>query len=670
MQTRTDNRRLYWIALLLAVLTFAAYCRVLNCQFITMYDDGGYVLKNADVQKGLTGQSILWAFGFHQYNWHPLTWMSHMLDCQLYGLNPAGHHATNLLLHIASTIILFLALYRMTRSQWQSAFVAALFAVHPLHVESVAWIAERKDVLSTLFWMLTLLAYAYYAERPTAKRYAWVVSAFVFGLLSKPMLVTLPFVLLLLDYWPLRRLQTVDNRLQKGLARLVLEKIPLFVLAIGSSAMTYYAQQHGGAVRGLDEFPLGVRAANAVVVYIGYIWKMLWPTRLAVLYPHPGTTLPVWYVLGSMALLIGLTALALRAGRRHPYLTVGWLWYLGTLVPVIGLIQVGRQAMANRYTYVPLTGLFIMAAWGIPDMLVRMGVWGYGGKTEPERSTPNAQRPTSKGKPKPETRNPKPPDARPLPLAVASLVVVVVLAGCTWAQVGHWHDSLTLFDYAVKSTHGSSTALGNLGWAYTEKDDWKSAARYFKQGLKVRPDLFDLHYGLGICYRMTGEYDKAIKEYTEALRLNPESQPVRDELDRALRGGKETSGGANSTNYDLSMQHYNQAVTASEQGDSAVALREYKEAIRARPDFAEAYCNLGVLLKNQGDMPEAVKAYQHALKYKPSLTEAHNNLAVIFFMQGSYAPAWKEIHLAETYGFSPDPGFLDELSRKMPDPGQ
>ncbi len=671
MKTHTDNRILWWTALLLAVLTFATYYRMLGNQFITMYDDGGYVLRNQHVQQGLTAENIRWAFAStDQYNWHPLTWISHMADCQFFKMDPAGHHTTSLLLHIASTLILFLALHRMTRSLWRSAFVAALFALHPLHVESVAWVAERKDVLSTFFWMLTMLAYAHYAERPSVSRYAWMFLAFALGLLSKPMLVTLPLVLLLLDYWPL-------HRLQRGIRHLVLEKVPLFMLTVGSSLATFYAQQHGGAVKGLTEFPIGVRAANAIVAYIGYIWKMLWPAKLSVIYPHPGTSLPVWYVLGSLVLLLGLTALALWVGRRHKYLIVGWLWYLGTLVPVIGLIQVGKQAMANRYTYVPLTGLFIIIAWGIPELLKKSGV-RIQESEDSERPTSKIQRSTPKAKRRKEERerggkgDSSPINHQPSTinhsLSAAAVLILVVLSVCTWLQVGHWHDSLALFDYAVKSTTDNPTAMGNLGWAYSEKEDWKAAGDCFRKALKLRPNLYDLHYGLGLSYRMTGQYDKAIAEYTRALELQPDSQVVRLELDRAMRG----EGGSDDTShpkYALSMQHYNLAVTAAQQGDTATAIREYKAAISARPDFAVAHCNLGVQLKDQGDIQGAIREYRAATKCKPSLPEAHNNLAVIFFMQGQYAEAWKEIHLAERYGFSPNPGFLDALSQKMPDPG-
>ncbi|MBL7207805.1 MAG: glycosyltransferase family 39 protein, partial [Desulfobacterales bacterium] len=400
------------VCLFLALTVLAVYWQVGNHEFVN-YDDKDYITENQHVQAGLTLKSIAWAFtSTHAGNWHPLTWLSHMLDCQIYGLNPCGHHFTSVFFHILNSILLFLVFKRMTGAFWKSAFVAALFALHPLHVESVAWAAERKDVLSAFFWMLTMGSYIRYVERPGTNRYLLVLLFFALGLMAKPMLITLPFVLLLLDYWPLGRFhvrkpeaaqpseekpqkdtKSKKRKSRKRLAKnavqakkttgsdyqwslalsLLWEKIPLFVLAAASSVVTFFVQQSGGAVRSLDALPLFVRISNALVSYISYIVKMILPHNMAILYPHP-KDFSIWQVAGACLLLACISFIAIRSMKRYPYFAVGWLWYLGTLVPVIGLVQVGLQSMADRYTYIPLTGIFIIIAWGISDLAAK---WCY-----------------------------------------------------------------------------------------------------------------------------------------------------------------------------------------------------------------------------------------------------------------------------------------------------
>jgi hypothetical protein len=368
------------ICLALAVLTVIAFWSLKDCGFIN-FDDNIYVYENAYVQSGLNANSIGQAFSFElaelSGHWHPVTWLSLMLDYQIFGLNPQGFHLVNLLFHVLNTILLFLILRRMTKTLWPSAFVAAVFAIHPLHVESVAWITERKDVLSTFFWMLTMGAYSYYVEHPGFRRYFFVLLFFILGLMTKPMLVTLPFVLLLLDYWPLRRfheIKPIDPEYKWSLiCPLLWEKVPLFILVILSSIVTYIAQLKGGAIASIEAIPLGVRMGNAFISYIAYIGKMIWPSKLAVLYPHSGLLLP-WQVLGSVFLLIAITLAVIWRAKRFSYLATGWLWYIGALVPVIGIVQVASQAMADRFTYIPLIGLFIMMAWGVPDLLKK---WKY-----------------------------------------------------------------------------------------------------------------------------------------------------------------------------------------------------------------------------------------------------------------------------------------------------
>lgn len=367
------------ISLFLVMAILAVYLQVRNHDFIN-FDDDLYVTINPHVQAGLTLDSITWAFtSTRASNWHPLTWLSHMLDCQIYGMNPGQHHLTNVLFHILNTLLLFFVFMRMTKDLWQSGFVAALFALHPLHVESVVWLAERKDVLSTFFWMLTLWSYVRYVERSGLNRYLPVLFFFILGLMAKPMLVTLPFVLLLLDYWPLKRFRLgssedgQDCRPERFYLGFIWEKIPLFLLSAGSSVITYMVQKSSGAVSTLAVIPVHVRIANAIVSYVSYIGKMIWPHNLTILYPYLKSII-YWQVVGAGLLLAVITVVVFRMMKTKPYVAVGWFWFLGTLVPVIGLVQVGLQAMADRYTYVPLIGLFIMVAWGVPDIL---GKWRY-----------------------------------------------------------------------------------------------------------------------------------------------------------------------------------------------------------------------------------------------------------------------------------------------------
>ena len=402
------------------------------------YDDPQYVTANYDVQAGLTFESIRWSFtATHANNWHPLTWLSHMLDCQIYGMNPGHHHMTNVLFHILNTLLLFFIFKRISESIWKSAFVAALFALHPLHVESIAWVAERKDVLSTFFWMLTLWSYAGYVERPRLDKYLLLILFYILGLMAKPMLVTLPFVLLLLDYWPLKRfhLKSSDNEnpeVQRTFYfGLILEKIPLFLLSAASGIVTYLVQKSSGAVSSLDAIPFHDRIANALVSYVVYIGKMIWPHNLAVLYPYP-RSIALWKIVGAGLLITLITVLVLRLLRSKPYLAVGWLWYLGTLVPVIGIVQVGSQAMADRYTYVPLIGIFIMITWGISDWVSKRHYRRFG-------------------------------------LFMVTAVILSLLMITSRLQVKYWSNSVMLFDHAIDVTGENSTAQLNLGEALAEQ---------------------------------------------------------------------------------------------------------------------------------------------------------------------------------------------------------
>jgi len=478
------------IALALAVATLAVYAPVLRHGFVD-YDDDEYVFRNAHVRAGLTAEGIVWAFtSVESANWHPLTWLSHMLDCELFGLRPAGHHATNLVLHTLNVVLLFLTLARLTGGLWPSAAVAALFALHPLNVETVAWVAERKSLLSALFSILAVAAHGWYARRPRPSRYAAVVAATALALLSKPMAVTLPFALLLLDFWPL-------GRMRRGtIGRLVVEKLPLLALAALASAITFEAHLKGGSVVAVEAIPPAARAANAIVSYAAYIGKLVWPARLGVFYPHRESSIPTAQVVATAAALVVVTAAALRAARRAPYLPVGWLWYVGTLLPVIGIVQVGTQAMADRYMYVPAIGLFIALSWGAAALA--------------------AGRPASRG------------------LMVAAAVVLVALAARTSVQLRAWRDSASLFSATIAAVPDSWVAHYNLGNALMAAGRTAEAEAEFSETVRLRPRFARGHNNLGDALDALGRHDRAITAYREALRVNPDLAEAHNNLGTSL----------------------------------------------------------------------------------------------------------------------------------------
>ncbi len=577
-------RRDVLVCLFLIVITIAVYWQTRNHEFVS-YDDDAYVIENPQVQAGLTRQSIIWSFTTtHVANWHPLTWLSHMMDCQLYDLNPSGHHLTNVLFHLVNTVLLFLLLNRSTGASWRSGFVAALFAVHPLHVESVAWVAERKDVLCTLFWLLTMWTYIYYVEKPRLHRYLLTLLTLGLGLMAKPMLVTLPFVLLLLDYWPLGRFQAgpagSNDQAQVQLplssvkttmpsSRLIWEKAPFFVVSLASCVVTFLVQQKGGAVETVADFPLTIRIGNALVSYVSYMGKMIWPQSLAVFYPHPGTSLPRWQPVAAGLLLIFITIGVIRAGRKRAYLTVGWLWYLGTLVPVIGLVQVGAQALADRYTYVPLIGLFIMISWFIPDLL---SAWRHRG----------------------------------ILLGGAAVTLVSALMVCTWMQLQHWKNDLTLFEHALKVTANNYLAHDSLGNALAEQGKLDQAITHYNAALRINPNSLNTHNNLGVAFLEGGDIDKALTHYYAALRLKSDSAETHNNLGVAF----------------FSMGQLNKAIS------------HYLTAIELDPTFGKAYNNLGNVLFQQGKLDEAIIQYHKALEIKTNYPEAHNNLGAALAQQG------------------------------------
>ena len=589
------------ICLFLIVAISAVFWQVRNHEFLN-YDDKAYVTENSHVRAGLTLKGIIWAFTTTDAdNWHPLTWLSHMLDYQLYGLNPAGHHLTSLLFHIVNTLLLFLVFKRMTGALWGSGFIAALFALHPLHVESVAWVAERKDVLSTFFWILTIWTYVRYTEQPRLNRYMLVLLSFALGLMAKPMLVTLPFVLLLVDYWPLGRLQfgprsgrhRLNTSRSKGTSdqrsfalRLVLEKVPLFVLAAVSSFLTFFVQRSGGAVAPLELVPLENRVANALVSYVSYIGKMIWPHRLAVFYPYPDT-FPIWHVAGAGLLLGAVSFLAILGARRRPYLMVGWLWYLGTLVPVIGLVQVGLQAMADRYTYVPFIGLFIMVAMGVPDIL---SGWRYRG----------------------------------IVMAISGGLLLAIFMAITWLQVQYWQNGVTLFEHALEVTPNNPLSQSSLGAALADQGKTQEAIAHYTEALRIKPYNAEVHNNLGAALIQQGKIQEAIIHYTEALRINPEYVEA----------------------------HYNLGNALARQGNTQEAIVHYTEVLRIKPDDADAHNNLGNALSEQGKIEEAIAHYTEALRIVPHDVMVHNNLGNALARQGNIREAI--VHYTEALWINPD----------------
>ena len=474
-----------WICFFLVISILCIYWQVRHFSFVN-YDDPQYVTANYAVQTGLAFENIRWAFtAVHANNWHPLTWLSHMLDCQIYGLNPGRHHLTNVLFHILNTVLLFFIFRRMTGALFKSAFVAALFALHPLHVESVAWIAERKDVLSTFFLMLTLWSYTRYVEHSGFDKYLLLILFYILGLMAKPMLVTLPFVLLLLDYWPLKRFcfGSSDSNGQRSFYwGLVWEKMPLFILSVASSVVTYLVQKSSGAVDSLAVIQFNVRIANALVSCVSYIGKMLWPHNLAVLYPYRQIIF-WWQVVGAGLFLMMISVFIFRMRRSKPYLLVGWLWYIGTLVPVIGIVQVGSQAMVDRYTYVPLIGIFIMAAWGGADLVTK---WRF----------------------------------RKIGFSIISTMILAIFMITSWLQIGYWSNSVTLFEHAINITDDNGTAQFNLGKALAEQNKI-DAEKHYNEALRINPNDAKVYNNLGVLMASQNKKNEAVDLFNKALHIDP-----------------------------------------------------------------------------------------------------------------------------------------------------
>jgi len=575
-----------WLpAMLLALAIIVLYWPATHHDFIN-YDDDIYVTSNVHVQNGLTLESIQWAFlNPVSANWHPLTMLSHMLDCQIFGLHAWGHHLINVLLHAANTALVFLLFRRMTGAVWRSLILAALFGLHPLRVESVAWVAERKDVLSGFFGFLSLLFYARYAQgvesgiqNPESRIQKvevshisfsyWLSLLFLaFGLMSKAMLVTWPFVMMLLDYWPLKRISSFRFPIS-GLKPLLLEKIPFFALATAASVITFVVQKNGGAVKTVENFPPGERVGNALVSYCRYLGKTFWPTDLAVFYPHPRHW-PVAEVLLAGVLLAGISVLFFMKRRQHPFLLVGWLWFIGTLVPVIGLVQVGEQAMADRYTYIPSLGLLIVSIWGVCELTRR---WRY----------------------------------RVMALSATGVAAILLCFALTREQLGYWQDSETLFREALAVTENNHLAHCALGTVLLNKSQLDEAISRFHEAIRLKPDYAEAYNNLGIALGRKGQMDEAVSQFQEAIRLRPDDPRA----------------------------HYNLGNALFTKGQIDEAISQYEEAIRLKPDHVDAHNSLGIALGRKGQMDDAISQFREAIHLKPDDAEAHFNLGTGFLNKG------------------------------------
>ncbi len=608
-EAQSHPGRLSFAACLFLVLAvWAVFGQTLHHDFVN-YDDTAYVYENRHVLTGLTPENLSWALtAVHMGNWHPLVWLSFMIDYELHGLKAGLFHLTNVLLHIANTLLLLVVLRRMGGGIWRSLFVAALFALHPLHVESVAWVTERKDVLSALFWMLTMWGYLRYVERPGAARYLTALLFFALGLMAKPMLMTLPAVLLLLDWWPLGRIdisgvysfaggkkeksevrqptrgaQSVKVCAMAGTfspARICLEKLPFIVLSLASLSITFIAQYQAGYVASLQNISLGSRIANAFIAYVLYLWKMLWPSYLYIPYLYSGMQ-PWWEIIGACCVLAGVTFAAVKEIRRRGYFLFGWLWYLGTLIPVIGFVQVGAQTMADRYTYIPLIGIFIIIAWGAAELC---GGWRY----------------------------------RRAVLGSATGAILTGLLAGAYVQTGYWKDSISLWTHTLSCTSENYVAHNNLGLALVEQGKFSEAIEHYERTLQLNPNYAETHNNLGLALVEQGKLPEAIEHYEFALQLKP--------------------------NY--AETHNNLGVALVEQGKLPDAIEHHERALQISPDDAQAHDSLGVALARQGMLPEAVEHFERALQINPAYAKAHYNLSIALTRQGKSPEATPHLQQA------------------------
>jgi protein O-mannosyl-transferase len=567
------------VCTLLVVLTLLVFWQVRNFDFVN-FDDNDYVYQNQHVLAGLSWDNIVWAFANPVSNhWHPLTIISLMLNCH-FSRSPGWMHLTNVLLHLASSLLLFALLKRTTGSIWPSAFVAAAFVIHPMHVESVAWITERKDVLSTLFFLLTLTAWCSYVKKPSALRYLASLVFFALGLLSKAMLVTLPFVLILLDYWPLARLpqESIDtSRSRSPLAHLfglIVEKIPFFILSILSAVMAWLAQHTGHGIISTKAVSLSDRFANALLSYAVYIGKMFYPAGMAPFYPLHAAAIPLWHSILYGLLLAAITFIAIRFGRKSKFLPVGWLWFLGTPIPVIGFVLVGGCAYADRYTYIPYIGLFIMLAWGLPDLLAG---WRY----------------------------------QKHALGISAAIVLCAMAILAHRQAGYWKDSITLFSHAIDVTKKNYIAHYDRGLAYSELGQWPAAMQDLNATISIMPVYADAYDGRGLAWSAMGNKTEAIRDFDTAIKLKPGSSDA----------------------------YTNRGIVYRDLGRSQDAMDDFNKALALRPDNAYTHYSLAILLRRQGKLDDALAHYQDAVRMDPTLPGARLDLGLMMLQRKDYHAA-------------------------------
>ena len=637
---RTDRLYIFLICVVLILATLAVYLPIRNYSFVNL-DDNSYVTENQHVKAGFTRASITWAFtkGGDVSYWHPLTWLSHMLDYQLFGLKAGMHHLTSLVLHIANTLLLFWVFKRMTGAIWRSAFVAAMFALHPVNVDSVVWIAERKNLLSAFFWMLALLTYVRYCRRPGLRRYLPVLLMFVLALLSKPTVVTLPFVFLLLDYWPLgrlrlERLDSTGKKTSKSVKtssegvpvlNLVLEKVPFFVLSAVSILLSSLSA-HERAVS-TASVPIKLRIANAFVSYVGYIEKMVWPQNLAVFYPYP-KTVPLWQSIGALLLLAFVSILIIRMLKKMPFLTVGWFWYLGTLLPVIGLVQAGLwPAMADRFAYLPLIGLFAVVAWIVPYLLAG---WRY----------------------------------QKIVLGISAAAVLTILFICTRNQVPYWQSSIALAEHDLKVTQGNYVMHNNIALALGSQHKYDDAISHLLAALQLAPNYAKAHNNLGVRLTFQGKFDEAISHFRQAVRLEPDYAHAYSNLGSVLVSqGKFDEAlicvqQAIKLMPDCAEAHSNLGIVFKMQGRLDEAADQFRQVLQADPDYTKANYNLGIVLKSQGKLDQAIAHFERALAEEPDDADAQNNIGDTLGLAGRFDEALA--HFRQAVNLKPD--YLPALS--------
>jgi tetratricopeptide (TPR) repeat protein len=620
------RRQVLGVCFFLVVITWLVFGQTIRYDFVN-YDDNEYVYANPAITSGLTLHGIIYAFsGSHARNWHPLTTLSHMLDCQLWGLHAGGHHFTNVVLHTIAVVLLFLVLKQMTGATWRSAFVAALFAIHPLRVESVVWISERKDVLSAVFFMLTLGAYVRYARLPTVGRYLTMSVLFALGLMSKPMLVTLPFLLILLDYWPLRRFAG-----GLSLKRLILEKIPLLILSTAAGVATLLVQRSSLAI--VEKLPLAARIGNGLVSCVIYTKQMIWPARLAVFYPHPGDRLPVWEI-GLATVLLGVVSaggIALR--HKRPYLVTGWFWYLIMLLPVIGLVQVGSQAHADRYTYLPQIGLYVLLAWGITDALAS--------RLAPERI--------------------RRAGLRRRILAATASAAIMALAWCAHVQASYWRNGESLWRHALAVTSDNFMAHDGLGQCLSIRGHLDEAIDHFKMALKIAPGYREIEANLMLALAKKGRTDEAITLLQALLKEYPNDAQLQYNLGNALQRKGDSRGAVAAYEKALAIQgrypaaHYNLGIALDQNGQIDEAIAHYQEAVKEQPNYSQAYCLLGNDLLQKARVDDAIAAYEQALKSRPTYPEVENNIGLALLQKGR--PSEAVAHWQNALALQPDSVF-------------